>query len=86
MEAADFYNTREWAAFRAEALQRAGYQCEAEPTHDLDGEPVRCRATHRLHVHHDHGVPLSEQDGMALCVDHHAEFHRWLREAEAVAA
>jgi hypothetical protein len=76
MEPLGFYSSREWAAFRAEALSRAGYQCEAEPTHDLDGDPVRCPVLRRLHVHHDHDVPLDEQDGLVFCPEHHAEFER----------
>ena len=84
MEPLGFYNSREWAAFRAEALQRAGYQCEAEPRHDLDGDPVRCRATLRLHVHHQHGVPLAEQAGLVFCPAHHREFEMWV--ADSVAA
>lgn len=74
MEPLGFYNTREWAAFRTEALERAEYQCEAEPSHDLDGHPVRCRAVRRLHVHHTHGVPLGRQRGLVFCAAHHREF------------
>jgi hypothetical protein len=83
MEPLGFYNTKAWADFRTAALERAGYQCEAEPTHDLDGHPVRCRQTRRLHVHHEHGVPIGLQEGLVFCPAHHREYELWLADSMA---
>lgn len=85
MEALGFYSTSAWRRFRGAALARSGYRCEAEPTHTIDGEPKRCPELRRLHVHHDHGVPLTEQEGLVFCPTHHHEYERDRREL-AVAA
>jgi 5-methylcytosine-specific restriction enzyme A len=69
-----FYNSPEFAHWRAMVLARAGYRCEA-----IDQHGHRCtkiRPEHRLYADHiveikDGGSLLDINNGQALCSSHH---------------
>jgi len=70
----NFYNTPEFAAWRAAVIHRAEGRCE---TVDKYGNRcVKAKPKHRVYADHivelrDGGVPLDLNNGQCLCASHH---------------